>query len=220
MNSPAFASPTALGATAFRQPTAISARPHASTRAPPRRANVTMISETNIAKKAKKVEAAKACLEGTTMMFSTPLEGLSVSDIFKLKLDLPEGTKCATVKNTLMRRAMEGTEWEVAGDLTSQSSLWFFIRDDIKGSVKAYETMQKELKRDDIKGGVFEGEKYDLSGIQAIAALPTKQELMQKLAIALKMVPTKIGRSINMVPTKLARAVKLAIADEDQPTGE
>lgn len=49
----------------------------------------------------------------------------------------------------------------------------------------------------------------------AISKLPTKQELMQRLAVALNSVPTKLGRSINLVPTKVGRAVKLAFAPED-----
>lgn len=64
------------------------------------------------------------------------------------------------------------------------------------------------------KAGVFGGELLDGPGVVAISKLPTKQELIQRLAIALKSVPTKLGRSINLVPTKVGRVVKLAFADE------
>lgn len=50
----------------------------------------------------------------------------------------------------------------------------------------------------------------------AISKLPTKQELMQRLAVALNSVPTKLGRSINLVPTKVGRAVKLAFAPDEE----
>lgn len=64
------------------------------------------------------------------------------------------------------------------------------------------------------KAGVFGGELLDGRGVVAISKLPTKQELIQRLAIALNSVPTKLGRSINLVPTKVGRVVKLAFADE------
>lgn len=64
------------------------------------------------------------------------------------------------------------------------------------------------------KSGVFDGSLVDGPGVVAISKLPTKQELMQRLAIGINSVPTKLGRSINLVPTKLGRAVKLAFASE------
>lgn len=66
------------------------------------------------------------------------------------------------------------------------------------------------------KAGVFGGEVLDGPGVLAISKLPTKQELMQRLAGALNSVPTKLGRSINLVPTKVGRAVKLAFAPEGE----
>lgn len=66
------------------------------------------------------------------------------------------------------------------------------------------------------KAGIFGGETLDGPGVVAISKLPTKQELMQRLAVALNSVPTKLGRSINLVPTKVGRAVKLAFAPEGE----
>lgn len=70
------------------------------------------------------------------------------------------------------------------------------------------------------KSGVFGGEVLDGPGVLAISKLPTKQELMQRLAIALNSVPTKLGRSINLVPTKVGRAVKLAFAPDGEDGDE
>lgn len=66
------------------------------------------------------------------------------------------------------------------------------------------------------KAGIFSGEVLDGPGVVAISKLPTKQELMQRLAVAINSVPTKLGRSINLVPTKVGRAVKLAFAPEGE----
>lgn len=66
------------------------------------------------------------------------------------------------------------------------------------------------------KAGIFGGEVLDGPGVVAISKLPTKQELMGRLAVAINSVPTKLGRSINLVPTKVGRAVKLAFAPEGE----
>lgn len=182
-----------------------------------------MVSETNIAKKAAKVDEVVKRLEESQMIFAASAEGLNMKDVTTLKSMLPEGTTVATVKNTLMRRAIAESQWEMAGDLTKQSNMWFFVGEDIKESCGAYDKFAKELKREKYKGGVYEGTKYDSAGIAAIAALPSKQELITKIAVSLKMVPTKLGRSVNAVPSKLARAIKMAVADEaeeDEPSAE
>lgn len=63
---------------------------------------------------------------------------------------------------------------------------------------------------------MFEKELVDGPGVIAISKLPTRQELYQRLAYALKSVPTKLGRSIKLVPTKVGRVVKLAFAEEGE----
>jgi len=42
--------------------------------------------------------------------------------------------------------------------------------------------------------------------VEAVTKLPTKKELITKIAQGIKAVPTKIGRGINAVPNKLGRA--------------
>lgn len=184
---------------------------------------MSMVSKTNIAAKEAKVNIIKERLAECEMIFSVPLAGLSVAEVRDLKSKLPPTTTAGTVKNTLMRRAIAESKWETAGEFTKQSSIWVFVKDDIKGSVKAYSTFAKDLKREDINGGVLEGVAYDAEGIGAISELPSRKELIAKIASAIKMVPTKLGRSVNAVPTKVARAIKLAVADEsegDAPAAE
>lgn len=180
-----------------------------------------MGSESSIAKKALKVKAVEDALQESLLIFSVPLSGLTVKQKYTLKEKMPEGTKLITVKNTLMRRAIANTPWEAATDMTKQSSIWVFVKDDMKNSVQTYKTYMKEISREaEIRGGVFEGEPYDSKGVDDISALPNKKELITKIAIAINAVPTKIARSINLVPTKVGRAIKLAFADEDDKSAD
>lgn len=174
-----------------------------------------MRSEINIAKKVAKVAKVSERLSDTLLLFGAPLEGLSVSQVSELKTRMPEGTKVMTVKNTLMRRAIVDTAWSSAFELTKNSSMWFFVKEDMKETLKLYNAYMKEIDRDaPIRGGVFEGEVYDATGVETVAALPNKKELITKIAVSIKMVPTKVARSVKAVPEKVGRAVQLAFAEE------
>lgn len=91
--------------------------------------------------------------------------------------------------------------------------MWFFIEEDIGGTVKSWNAFTKEegLKESHgINGGVIEGVNYDAKGVTAISSLPSKMELIAKIAGGIKAVPTKLARVTNAPGTKMARAIKLA----------
>jgi hypothetical protein len=56
---------------------------------------------------------------------------------------------------------------------------------------------------------------YDKAGVIAISKLPSKIELITKIAGSIKAVPTKVARVIKAPGEKTARAIKLAVATED-----
>lgn len=215
----AFTAPAPVGTRAFSgaRATCTTARPVAMRR----RAAVVMVSATSIAKKSEKIEAVKARLAESDMIFAVDLPGLTVAQVRDLKKLVPKSTTLATVKNTLMLRAIADSEWEIAGSLAKDSNIWFFVKDEVKDSIAAYNEFLKSIKREaPVKGGVLEGVAYDVAGIAAVASLPSKKELIQQIAVGLNMVPTKLARSIKMIPTKVGRAIKLAVADEDAPAAE
>jgi len=117
------------------------------------------------------------------------------------------------VKNKLMVRALEGTEYEPAGSLLKGPNMWFFIEEDIGASIKAFKQFTKETNKKEshfIRGGVLEGNLYDEQGCDTIGELPSKQDLYAMIAGAVKAVPTKVARVIKAPNSKLARAIKLA----------
>ena len=65
-----------------------------------------------------------------------------------------------------------------------------------------------------MEGQLYSGHKM----IKGVTKLPTKLELIAKIGIAIKAVPTKLGRSIDAVPNKMGRAfgaLKDKIAEEE-----
>eukprot|EP00951_Prasinocladus_malaysianus_P025424 scaffold222922_cov19-Prasinocladus_malaysianus.AAC.1 len=90
------------------------------------------------------------------------------------------------------------------------------IAKDIKKDFKANKETGPSAE---ITGGVMEGKFLDEAAVLRLESMPTKKDLMQKTAIGVKMVPTKIARGVRAVPQQLVQAVK-QLSDEENPDRE
>jgi len=172
---------------------------------------------TTLEGKKEKVARVEGLLDSSQMIFTVPANAITVSQSQSLRRSMPEGTTITVVKNTLMRRAVEGTDYEAATSMLKGANMWFFIEEDIGASIKAFNAFQKETDKKEthaIIGGVIEGVEYDTNGVEAIGKLPSKKELYAKIAGSINAVPTKVARVIKAPSSKLARAIKLATAEE------
>jgi large subunit ribosomal protein L10 len=163
------------------------------------------------------VEGLKGLLESSELIFTVPAGTIKVTQSQALRRSMPEGTTVKVVKNKLMLRATQGTDFEAASSLLQGANMWIFVEEDIAGTIKAYNTFLKESAKTEsnaILGGVMDSTAYDKTGIQDIGKLPTKQELYAKIAAGILAVPTKVARVIKAPNTKLARAIKLATEEE------
>ena len=173
---------------------------------------------TSLDGKKEKVARVQELLDTSEMIFAVPASSITVSESEQLRRSMPEGTTISVVKNKLMSRAIEGTEYETAASMLKGANMWFFIEDDIGASIKAWKSFVKETGKKethDIFGGVIEGEFYDAKGCQTIGNLPSKDELYAKIAGSIKAVPTKVARVIKAPNSKLARAIKLPTESEE-----
>ena len=116
---------------------------------------------------------------------------------------------CKVTKNTLMRRAIDGdSAWSNLDSLLTGTNAFVLIKGDVGAGVKAVQAFQKETKKSETKGGLFEGKLLSQDEIKAIADLPSKEQLMAQIAGAINAVATKVAVGINEVPSGLARALK------------
>ena len=116
---------------------------------------------------------------------------------------------CKVTKNTLMRRAIDGdSAWSNLDSLLTGTNAFVLVKGDVGGAVKAVQTFQKETKKSETKGGLFEGKLLTQDEIKAIGDLPSKEVLMAQIAGAINAVATKVAVGINEVPSGLARALK------------
>ena len=168
--------------------------------------------------KKETVGKVKELLDSSEMIFTVPASGISVSQVQTLRQSMPEGTTLKVVKNKLMGKAVEGTEYEPVNDLLKGANMWFFIEEDIGGSVKAWNkfTKDEDLKEThSILAGNIEGTNYDKAGVDAISKLPSKIELITRIAGSIKAVPTKVARVVKAPGIQVARAIKLAGEEAD-----
>lgn len=169
---------------------------------------------TTLEGKQKTVETVKSLLDTSEMIFSVPSSSLTVAQTETLRRSLPPGTVAKVVKNKLFSRASAGTEYEQpTAELMKGANMWFFIGDDLSGSIKAYNSFIKAeglLETHSIIGGALEGNAYDGKGVDGIGKLPSKQELYGQIAGAIQAVPTQVARVLKAPSSKLARAIKLA----------
>lgn len=187
--------------------------------------------------KKAKVEVVKENLENSMLIFSVPSAGITVKQMSELREKMPESTKVMVVKNTLMNLACEDSNWDTVSELLTKENMWFFVGEEIRETVDAYDDWIKACggafkENYPIKGGIAEGSVLNMDGVRAMSKLPTKQELIAKIAGAIKQAgPQGLVTTIANVqgnPTglairlkkasgqKLVNAVKLALTDPEK----
>ena len=171
-----------------------------------------------LASKQQIVEELKGLLSEAEMALVLDFKGLSVKEMTDLRTRLQAANGvCKVTKNTLMRRAIDGdSTWASLESLLTGTNAFVLVKGDVGGAVKAIQAFQKEAKKSETKGGLFEGKLLSQADIKAIGDLPSKEVLMAQIAGAINAVATKVAVGINEVPSGLARALKQVSEGEGQ----
>ncbi|NQV11432.1 MAG: 50S ribosomal protein L10 [Cyanobacteria bacterium] len=156
------------------------------------------------------VEELKGLLNGTEMALVLDYKGLSIKQMTDLRTRLQASNGvCKVTKNTLMRLAIDGdSTWSELDSLLTGTNAFVLIKGDVGSAVKAIQSFQKDTKKSELKGGLFEGQLLSQADIKAIGELPSKDVLMAQIAGAINAVTTQLAVGINEVPSGLARALK------------
>jgi large subunit ribosomal protein L10 len=156
------------------------------------------------------VAELKELLDDAQLAIVIDYKGLSVAEITDLRDRLREkGAVCRVTKNTLMRIAVSDDDnWKPMTQFLKDSSAFLLAKEDLGGAIKAYQAFQKDTKKTALRGGVMEGRALSEDDLKAITELPTKEELIARIAGAIKAVPTKLAVGTNAVPKKLAVGIK------------
>lgn len=135
-------------------------------------------------KKEETVETVKQQLQDCHLLAGIKYKGLTVQQFRDLRTSLPETTKLIVAKNTLVLKAIEGTQWEALKPCMKGMNAWMFVHsEEIPAALKPYRTFQKEkkLEANDFSGAVFEGKFYPPEEFKALETMPTRAEIYAKL---------------------------------------
>lgn len=142
--------------------------------------------------------------------------GLGVSEITELRAKARvEGVYLKVVRNTLARRAVEGTEYQCLADSFVGPSLLAFSLSDLGAAARLFKDFAQENEKFDIRVLSVGGNIYGKEDIDLLAKLPTKDQSISMLMSVMQAPISKMLRTINEVPTKLVRVLS-AIKDQKE----
>ena len=163
--------------------------------------------------------SAQVALAGAIVM--AEYRGLAVEKITVLRRQAREsGVYLRVLKNTLVRRAVQGTPYENLSDQMVGPLLYGIAKDPV-AAAKLLAGFAKGNEQLVIKGGSMPNSVMDAGGVQALATLPSREELLSKLLGTMQAPVSTFVRTLNEVPTKFVRGLA-AVRDKgeaDAPQG-
>lgn len=146
------------------------------------------------------VDEIKAKVDGACTVVLVDYRGLTVEQDTKLRKALREaGCEYKVYKNTLMKRAFEGSDFAQLDDLLDGPSAIAIAKEDATAPVRVLSKIAKEAEALEFKGAVVEGTFYDVDGIKALASIPSREELISKLLGSLQSPITNLARVLNQI---------------------
>ncbi|HAJ12015.1 MAG: 50S ribosomal protein L10 [Hydrogenophaga sp.] len=112
--------------------------------------------------------------------------GITVAAMDQLRVKArSSGVSLSVLKNTLVRRAVAGSAFEVAGDQMTGPLIYGFSEDAV-AAAKVVADFAKTNDKLVIRGGVYGGKVLDENGVKQLASIPSKEVLLAQLCGLLK----------------------------------
>ena len=166
--------------------------------------------------KAKKVDELKDTFAKAKFAVVADYRGLKVNEFEQLRVSLREqGGEIQVAKNTLLRLAVQDTDFEGLKQDFAGTTAVAFSFDDPVGSAKALTEFTKDNEALVVRSAVFEGKALSSDDLIALSKLPSKDQLLGQLCSVLNAVPTKLVRTLNAAPSNLVYALQ-AIKDQKE----
>ena len=126
--------------------------------------------------------------------------GLTVAQDTELRKQLREaGIIYKVCKNTMMKRAFEGTEFEGLAQYLEGPSAMAVSKDDATAAARILCKFAKDADKLEVKAGVVEGTVYDEAGVKALATIPSREELLSKLLGSIQSPIANFARVIKQI---------------------
>jgi large subunit ribosomal protein L10 len=142
--------------------------------------------------------------------------GVNVVDMTELRKQARENNvDLRIIKNSLAKRAFEGTEFECIEGALAGPSLFGFSMDDPGAAARLFKDFAKTNEKFEVKALSISGQLLEKEQLDVLANLPTLEQALGQLVSVMIAPVTKLVRTLNEVPTKVTRVVA-AVRDQKQ----
>ena len=164
------------------------------------------------------VEAISAEIKEAQSAVLVDYRGLTVEEDTQLRKQLREaGVVYKVYKNTMMKRAFEGTAFEGLGEYLEGPSALAISTEDATAPARIICNFAKEAKALEVKAGVVEGVVYDANAVVALSQIPSREVLLSKLLGSIQSPITNFARVLKQIAEKdgevVAEATEEVVAE-------
>ncbi len=166
-----------------------------------------MASEKVLKQKEEAVNTLAAELKDASIILLVDYRGITVEDVTKLRKDVREANaEYKVIKNNIIKRALNANGENGLDNLLEGPTALITSKEDYLAPAKAIYNFSKNNDFYKIKGGIIEGKVMTAEEIITIAKLPSRQELLAKLAGALLGNITKLAVALDQVKAQKENA--------------
>ena len=172
------------------------------------------------AEKQVAVDEINASFAAASAAFLVDYKGCTCKELTDLRRDLREsGARMKIVKNTLTKRALADFPYSGLGEKCEGPTAVVWTGEDPVTPAKVVTKFAKDVEAFEVKAGVFDGNVVEANDIQALAKLPSKEELYAKLLALLQTPATKLVQTLDAPGSQIARLLE-AWRTERETKGE
>lgn len=158
------------------------------------------------------VDEVKTRIDATSTAVVTEYRGLTVAEISSLRRSLRSvDTEYKVLKNTLVRRAVEGTQSEGLAPFLVGPTAIAWVKGDISAVAKILRDFAKTAPALKLKGGVLDGKSLSAKDLTSLADLPSREVLLSQLAGLLASPMSQLAGLLKAIPQSLAYGIKALI---------
>ena len=174
----------------------------------------------NVEDKKAIVADVGAQLAGAQTVVLAEYRGIPVEQLTKLRASArDQGVYLRVLKNTLARRAAQGTQFEPLAD-SMVGPLIYGISADPIASAKVLQGFAKTQDLLVIKAGLYNGKLLDVAGVKALATIPSREELLSQLLGVMLAPVSAMARVLGAVAAQKAAGAPAPVAEAAAPAVE
>jgi large subunit ribosomal protein L10 len=174
----------------------------------------------NVQDKKAIVADVGAQLAGAQTVVLAEYRGIPVEQLTKLRASArDQGVYLRVLKNTLARRAAQGTQFEPLAD-SMVGPLIYGISADPIASAKVLQGFAKTQDLLVIKAGLYNGKLLDVAGVKALATIPSRDELLSQLLGVMLAPVSAMARVLGAVAAQKAAGAPAPVAEAPASVAE